>query len=343
MIAAGGGSHTRTEIVGTVTPTRPFTRHRTGRNALRLAVFVGVAGAAMAFSAPTFAATPSPPTLTATQATFAIPGKSTSTWTLKLWSHGNLEGSESGTTGTLTVAVPVTSDCLFQADVSVTPVGGQSSYYSGVRATVPGCGVPPPQTIAGDIYFCAANGTQTTTEVSGGTLASSGPQTLPSQPNPVAPTSVASGTYMMTAGSPSGYVFVVCKGSASVALAGVTASESVNVPAGGAGLGTFYVVVAAPVGSLSGGSAPPSTPTPSSGGGPATSPATPGPVDTITHRSQTSTTKTGSSALAFTGLNTVPLLLAGLMTLALGALTTKVSRFRRRTAVAKHASSRAAR
>jgi hypothetical protein len=242
------------------------------------------------------------------------------------------------------VAVPFTSDCLFQADVSVTPVGGERSWYSGVKATVPGCGGPLPETIAGDIYLCSDNGTQTTTEVEGGTLASSGPQTVPSQPNPVEPMKVPSGTYTMTAGSPSGYVFVVCQGSASVGSTGVTASESVDVPAGGTGLGTFYVVLAAPVGSLSGGSGPTPTPTPSSGSGPVTSPGTPGSVDTVTHRSQTpSATRTGDSALAFTGLNTVPLLVAGLITLALGAITTEASRIRRRTAVAKHATSRSSR
>jgi hypothetical protein len=329
----------------TLTLTRPSTQHRTGRITLWLAVFVGGAGAALAFSAPTLAAAPRPPTLTANRAVFVIPGGSTSTWTLKLWSHGNVEGSDSGTSGTLTVAVPFTSDCLFQADVSVTPVGGQSSWYSGVKATVPGCGGPLPETIAGDIYLCSGNGTQTTIEVGGGTLALSGPQALPSQPNPVAPMKVPSGAYTMTAGSPSGYVFVVCQGSASVGSTGVTASESVDVPAGGAGLGTFYVVLAAPVGSLSGGSGPTTpTPTPSSGSGPVTSPGTPGPVDTITHRSRPpSATKTGDSALAFTGLNTVPLLLAGLITLALGALTTEASRIRRRTATAKHATSRSGR
>ena len=244
-------------------------RHRTGRKALRLAVFVGVTGAAVALSVPAFA-TNARPKISATAATFAIPAGTTSSWTLKLWSHGTMKGSDTGTSGTLTVGVPATSDCMFQADVSVTPVGGQSSYYSGTRATVPGCGPPP--TIAGDIYLCSGTGTQTATEIGSGTLAAGGPQSVPSQANPLAPTTVLSGSYTMTAGAPAGYVFVVCGGSASVAPTGVNASEPVVVPSGGAGFGTFYVVQAAPVGSLSGGSGPPQSP--GSGSGPSTSPGT---------------------------------------------------------------------
>jgi hypothetical protein len=312
--------------------TRPSRRHRTGRNALRLAVFVGVTGAAVAFSMPAFA-TNVRPNISATEATFAIPTGTTSSWTLKLWSHGAMKGSATGTSGTLTVGVPATSDCMFQADVSVTPVGGQSSYYSGTRATVPGCG--PPQTIAGDIYQCSGTGTPTTTEIGSGTLAAGGPQAVPSQANPLAPTKVPSGSYTMTAGAPAGYVFVVCGGSASVVSTGISASEPVVVPAGGAGFGAFYVVLAAPVGSLSGGSGPPQSP--GSGSGPSTSPGTPGPVGTVAHHTQPGpATKVGSSTLAFTGLNTGPLLLVGLVVLALGALATTVSRARRRHVVGEH-------
>jgi hypothetical protein len=284
----------------------------------------------VAFSGAAYAA-PRQPKISATQATFVIPGGPTSTWTLKLWSHGRLEGSDTATSGTLTVAVPTTFDCMFQADVTVAPEDGQSTYYSGTRATVPGCGIPPTQSIAGDIYVCSATGAQTTSEVAGGALASSGPQTLPTQANPLAPSAVLSGTYMMTASSPPNYVFVACNGSAAVGSTGVTATESVVVPAGGAGAGVFYVVLAAPVGSLSGGSGP--APTPGSGGGPATSPGAPGPVSTVTHHSLPAATKVGSSHLAFTGMNTGPLLLVGLVALALGALATVVSRVRRRPTV----------
>lgn len=79
------------------------------------------------------------PTLSPTEATFTIPKSSSpeTEWTLKLWSHGNLLGSDDGTTGVLVVAVPHTADCLFQADVTKSGV-----YYSGIRAVVPNCGAP---------------------------------------------------------------------------------------------------------------------------------------------------------------------------------------------------------
>jgi len=319
-------------------------RSRTGRVARRLAVLVIGTGAAVAFSAPAFAY-PRPPKLSVTNATFAIPTSSTSTWTLRLWSHGNLEGSDTGTSGMLTVAVPATSDCLFQADVSVTPLGGAPSFYSGARATVSGCGPLP--TIAGDIYLCPAAGA-TTIEVAGGTLGAIGPQTLASQPNPMAPTSVLSGDYTMTARSPSGYMFVACGGSAVVAANGSSATELVPVfigdtgsgaelahtVSGGGGVGIFYVTtVAPPVGAGGGATVPTAS-------GLTSAQATPGPAvaaSTGTLADGTTpvpTTAVGSSALALTGLNTKPLLFVGLLTLALGALCTAADRVRRRTVVA---------
>jgi hypothetical protein len=296
-----------------------------------MALIVSVAGAAIALGAPASAAVPQPPKISTTEATFAIPAGATNTWGLRLWSHGTLEGSSNGTKGMLKVAVPATSDCAFQADVSVVSATGQRYFYSGARAIVPGCG--PPSTVAGDIYLCSAAGAPTTTEVSGGTLAATGPEMLPSQSNPIAPKKVPAGTFTMTATSPSGYVFVACGGPATVASSGTSASEPVVVPAGGAGAGTFYIVVAAPTGSLSGGSNPGGG---SSGaaGGPPTSPGSSGPVQTEVHHSQpVEATKVGSSALAFTGFNAAPVVLLGLGTLALGLLATATSRLRRRTAV----------
>ena len=215
--------------------------------------------------------------------------------------------------------------CTFQADVSVVAKpGGPSTYYSGTRRTFSTCGPnspPPTATIAGDIFLCSAAGTQTVTEVSLGSLAVTG--TSLSQGNPLPPTTIASGTYTMTASAPSGYVFVSCQGSALPDSSGVTASEQVTVPPGGAGVGAFYVVQAAPTSSL--GSGPPH----GSGGGtsPSSSPSGPG---TLTSHVKPPTL-VGSSHLAFTGLNTMPLLLAGLLALSLGTLSTLVSRSRRRT------------
>jgi len=318
---------------------------RTGRMARRLGVLVIGAGAAVSFSAPAFASTPRQPMLSATEATFVIPTSSTSTWTLRLWSHGSREGSDTGTSGTLTVAVPATHDCLFQADVSVTPLGGTSSYYSGIRATVPDCGPLP--TIAGDIYLCPPLGA-TTTEVAGGTLTAVGPQTLATQPNPMAPTPVLSGDYTMTAGNPSGYMFVACGGSADVALNGLSATESVPVfigdtgsgeqiphtVSGGGGVGIFYVTTVTHSGGASGGATVPTA------GGLTSAQTAPGPAlaaggsaGLADGTAAVPATAVGSSALAFTGLNVKPLLVVGLLFLVLGALCTGVGRVRRRTAV----------
>jgi uncharacterized repeat protein (TIGR01451 family) len=107
---------------------------------------------------------------------------------------------------------------------------------------------PPPiitQSIAGHIYLCNNSG-KTTSEVSGGTLAATGPQTLGYSPNPLGSIDVGSGVYTMTATIPPGYVLVTCGGSSTPASGGNTASEAVTVPAGGAGIGIFYVSKNAP-------------------------------------------------------------------------------------------------
>ena len=89
------------------------------------------------------------------------------------------------------------------------------------------------QTIAGHIYLCN-NGTQTTSEVPGGTLGATGPQTVPTQPNPLGPVSVAAGTYTMTETNPPGFQLAPECGTTSN-------TQSVVVPPGGAGVGIFYV------------------------------------------------------------------------------------------------------
>ncbi len=135
----------------------------------------------------------------------------------------------------------------------VTCGGSSSPNPSGTSATesvtVPsgGAGVgifyvmPITQTIAGHIYLCAA-GTGTNSEVSGGTLAASGPTSVPATANPLAPTSVSAGGYTMKATNPAGYTLVTCGGSSSPNPSGTSAAESVTVPSGGAGVGIFYVV-----------------------------------------------------------------------------------------------------
>ena len=97
------------------------------------------------------------------------------------------------------------------------------------------------QTIAGHIYGCSG-GVASTTEVSGGTLGASGPQLIPVQANPLTATSVAAGSYTMTATAPLGYQLVACNG------VSASPTQSVVVPSGGAGVGVFYVapIVAPP-------------------------------------------------------------------------------------------------
>jgi hypothetical protein len=116
------------------------------------------------------------------------------------------------------------------------------------QPVVPQPVVPQPvgtQSIAGHIYLCD-NSNQTTSEVSGGTLAASGPQTLGASPNPLGTTEVGSGDYTMTATTPADYVLVSCGGASTLASGGDTATEAVTVPTGGTGVGIFYVSKSAP-------------------------------------------------------------------------------------------------
>ncbi|MHB8437937.1 MAG: hypothetical protein ACYDD4_02085 [Acidimicrobiales bacterium] len=101
---------------------------------------------------------------------------------------------------------------------------------------------PLTQVISGHIYQCS-NGTTTTTEVSGGTLAANGPSTVPSTVNPMTPTAVSAGTFTMDATAPSGWEFTTCGAGNSVTIASppTGASEPVTVPSGGSGVGVFYV------------------------------------------------------------------------------------------------------
>src|SRR5581483_4025502 len=93
---------------------------------------------------------------------------------------------------------------------------------------------PVTQTIAGHIYSCPGGNSPTATEVAGGTLGATGPQTVPTQANPIAVTGVMAGSYTMNATTPAGYHLVSCG-----RVPGVT-TESVTVPSGGAGVGVFY-------------------------------------------------------------------------------------------------------
>ena len=181
---------------------------------------------------------------------------------------------------------------------------------------------PITQTIAGHIYLCNS-GSQTTTEVPGGTLAASGPTTVSSSPNPLGATPVGAGGYTMTATAPPGYTLVVCGGSSTPTSSGSTATESVTVPSGGAGVGIFYVdaPVTGPTSTTgSGGSGGTGTSTPASS--PATSPAS---SSSATSPDAPATT----AALAFTGAPLTWEWLFGLLMVLLGSPMVLVGRMRR--------------
>ena len=144
-------------------------------------------------------------------------------------------------------ATPPAGYTLVACTGSSTPDSSGSTATESVTVPSGGAGVgifyvvPVSQTIAGHIYLCT-NGAPTTTEQSGGTLAASGPTTVSATPNPLAPTQVNAGGYTMTATPPAGYTLVACTGSSTPDSSGSTATESVTVPSGGAGVGIFYVV-----------------------------------------------------------------------------------------------------
>jgi uncharacterized repeat protein (TIGR01451 family) len=149
-------------------------------------------------------------------------------------------------------ASPPSGFTLVACGGSSTPNSGGTSATESVTVPSGGAGVgifyvtpvvvPVTQTIAGHIYLCSL-GSQTVTEVSGGALSAGGPSSVASGPNPLAPTSVDAGDYTMTASSPAGYYLVACGGSATPNELGTSATDSVTVPSGGAGVGIFYVTL----------------------------------------------------------------------------------------------------
>ncbi|MGH9017808.1 MAG: hypothetical protein ACRDY1_08695 [Acidimicrobiales bacterium] len=79
-------------------------------------------------------------TSTATAADFTVPSGSGATYTLRLYSQGQLLGQTTGTSGTLSVPVPTTS-CGLQADVRKSQANGKTFSFSGNRGTTICC--PP--------------------------------------------------------------------------------------------------------------------------------------------------------------------------------------------------------
>jgi len=104
-----------------------------------------VVGSVIGSAGTASAATHVPPVITATQVTFTIPSQPTGVWELNLFTKHSTPnqrlGQTTGTSGTLTLPVPQTATCDFQADVKV-QIGGTGPFvfWSGTVAVVPGCG-----------------------------------------------------------------------------------------------------------------------------------------------------------------------------------------------------------
>jgi hypothetical protein len=108
-------------------------------------LLVSVKAFAGTTQSPTFATSP-----VVTQAKFVIPKGSDATWTLRLWSHGQLLGVTTGTSGVLSVALPGSQSCTIQADVRTTRSSGRFRYYSGLRS-VSSCCPPLATSVAGGL------------------------------------------------------------------------------------------------------------------------------------------------------------------------------------------------
>ena len=152
-----------------------------------------------------------------------------------------------GASGVLTLTTSSTwADGFHAVDAGTAELSGLHCGGTSLPALVaPPASQPILQSIAAHIYLCN-NTVPSATEVPGGTLASTGPQTLGSSPNPLPSTEVAPGGYVVTATPPPGYVLVACGGTSFPVAGGTTATEAVAVPAGGAGVGIFYVTNSAP-------------------------------------------------------------------------------------------------
>lgn len=122
--------------------------------------------------------------------------------------------------GKATVSSPTTAN---SPDV-VVPTGGTNNFNFYVA--------PNPGTLAGHIYDCTTGAT--TNEVTGGTLAATGSTPIAAQANPLAPTTVNAGDYVVTATAPPNYNLVACNGTG-------TAPQTVTVPRDGTAAAVFYV------------------------------------------------------------------------------------------------------
>ncbi len=96
----------------------------------------------------------------------------------------------------------------------------------------PSCGTPVGADDRRADLLCSS-GNPTKTDVPGGTLGATGAETVKPVSDPMPPTDVAAGSYIVTATDPPGYTLVSCHGSGIPALNGLSATETVAVPSRG--------------------------------------------------------------------------------------------------------------
>jgi uncharacterized repeat protein (TIGR01451 family) len=147
---------------------------------------------------------------------------------------------------TATVTQTLGSSVAGSATLSVTGTfsDGFVTTNTGTVALPSSC-TAPVQSIAGHIYLCVG-GVPTLTETDIGTLGATGPQSVEVGASPLVPVSVMAGSYVMTATNPVGYLLVPCGGPSLTNATGTSATQTVIVPSGGAGVGNFYVMANVP-------------------------------------------------------------------------------------------------
>jgi hypothetical protein len=237
---------------------------------------------------------------------------------------------------TMTATPPTGYTLVACGGTSVPDTGGTSATES---VTVPsgGSGVGVfyetaiVQSISGHIYNCSSGTTTTTTANTGGTLGATGQQTVVVASAPMASNSVLAGSYTMTATPPTGYTLVACGGTSAPNTAGTSATVGVNVPAGGAGAGVFYVAQVSTTGAVIPLSAPPTAVPVAVSTAPTALPvASTPPVNTPVSPTPTAV-PVASTPLAFTGFNSLALLIISVVLLTTGSFLVALSRRRRRS------------
>jgi len=191
--------------------TRPYGLGRNFRRAAQGLLFAGALLLASGLIAEAAAASNPNPQLNAQQASFTIPANNPATmkWTLNLWKiatsgRQTLAGTDTATSGTLTVAVPKTATCHFQVDLY-----RGVHYFSGYQKFLTSCGTRTVSTTTSSSSSTTSTTTKTTPTTSkpkttggsgvsstvatksGGSPTTSGPATKPGSSTSVPPSALA--------------------------------------------------------------------------------------------------------------------------------------------------------